>query len=189
MTEAMVGALTCVFATIALALIDISSRVDAHEVGGRVILSHGLGWRGLAGLVTVMFSVGTVLLVGEAISDGFDGRFLLALLFVTLFLAIGLWMVSEGRRQYILDEVGIHFGTPSCTAHTIPWASIRSVEYLPVWEHIAVRDAGGGVVRISRYMRGTHHLWLLLERHVEPSIWSAANRKWGGQRGHPTRKP
>lgn len=188
MADAIVGVLTCVFATIALVLIDRSSRGAPFEAGGRVTLSHGVGWRALAGFVTVVFSIGTALMVVEAISTGFDLRSVGALLVVVTFLAIGVWMVLEGRKACILDVGGIHFGAPACTAHTMVWKDIRSVEYSPVWGRIAVRDVYGGVVRFSQHMRGIDHLWLLLEAHVESDIWSAANLNCRGRRGHPVRK-
>lgn len=181
--DVIAGVLTCVFATIALMLIEASSAGDPGEADGKVTLRHGAGWKFLAGLFTVLFSVGTALMVVEAVANGFAVVDLVSLLIVVAFLAIGVWMVREGRRSFVLDAVGIHFGGPACTAHTMEWKDVRSVGYSAMRERVAVRDGSGRVVRIGKRMRGSDRLWSLLEQHVAADIWSAARAKhrfWSG---------
>jgi hypothetical protein len=183
MAEASVGALACVVTFVMLVLIDQSSRVAPDPVDGTAILRHGVAFRTIAGSCKILFGLGFAYATADAIASGFDGAGSTAVLTLGGFFALGVWMVREGRRTFVLDADGIHYGARDGATRTLAWQDVRAVEYSLVRECITLRDARGGSVAIRRYMQGLDQLWARLEQHVEPGIWSAARAKLHGRGG------
>jgi hypothetical protein len=184
------GALTSVLGFAFLLWHQLSAQAAPDVVRGRVTGAYGPCLAVLGGLSLLM---GAGCFVGILVERGSDWLTLETaggLLFAAGFVIMGRLALREGRREVILDEVGMHELLHGRPGRSLRWQDVVAVEHWGMSESIAVRSSTGVVIRFGTKMRGQDELWRLLERHVEQERWAACSRALRGKpytRRAPTR--
>jgi hypothetical protein len=172
MGEPAVGLLTGLLSAIVLLLMSAASAGGDHtRSGGRITLSHGLGFR-ITSVIFLASGCGVMVpTIVDAATDGVGENMLLGSAFAAISFVPGWIMRLMAKRVVVVDDGSISQFCDAQLRATIDWSDVVSIEFSGMSECFTFQGRGGQRIRVSRYVGGLPQLWSVVARRVPRERW------------------